>query len=110
MYPEHIVELYEAGENRELPSPWCIRVSRQDGRGTSCILKCTPISESWTKKRVRSMTEVVSSLITATSAEELPVTLDWSRVEEALATASGIPVAVASRSTVLAAGQGESAD
>ena len=57
-----------------------------------------------------SMAEVVSSIIAATPESGLQMNLDWNRVEEALATANGIPVAVASRSTVLAAGQGEFAD
>ena len=57
MYPEHIVELFELVEP-ERPSPWYTKVSRRDGRGTSCILKCTP-DVGVPEEEVRpSMTEV----------------------------------------------------
>ena len=52
------------------------------------------------------MTEAVRALIAATSSGGLPPTLDWNRVEEALATANGIPVAVARRPAGLAASAG----
>ena len=109
MYPEHIVELFELVES-----------------GTSVTLVHQGVKAGWARDELYievhpnvgvpdeeahpSMTEVVSTLIAATSAAGLPVTLDWKRVEEALATANGIPVAVARRSSVLAAGRSELAD
>ena len=56
-----------------------------------------------------SMTEVVSSLVAAIPESGAPIVLDWDRIEQALATATGIPVAVASRTTLSAAGEGGSA-
>ena len=109
MYPEHIVELYELVKTGT-PVTLVHQGVKAGWEGDKLYLEVHPDIGVLDEEARPSMTEVVSSLITATSAEELPVTLDWSRVEEALATASGIPVAVASRSTVLAAGQGESAD
>ena len=109
MYPEHIVELYELVKTGT-PVTLVHQGVKAGWERDKLYLEVHPDIGVLDEEARPSMTEVVSSLITATSAEELPVTLDWSRVEEALATASGIPVAVASRSTVLAAGQGESAD
>ena len=109
MYPEHIVELYELVKTGT-PVTLVHQGVKAGWEGDKLYLEVHPDIGVLDEEARPSMTDVVSSLITATSAEELPVTLDWSRVEEALATASGIPVAVASRSTVLAAGQGESAN
>ena len=55
------------------------------------------------------MTEAVRALIAATPAGGLPPALDWNRVEEALARANGVPVAVARRPPVLATSAGETA-
>ena len=109
MYPEHVVELYELAES-----------------GTPVTLVHQGVKAGWVGDRLYlevhpdigildgiappSMTQVVSSLVAAAPADGRAMDIDWKRVEEALATASGMPVAVASRSTVLAAGQGEWAD
>ena len=45
------------------------------------------------------MTDAVTSIIAATPEGSPPAKVDWKRVEEALATANGIPVAVGSRQT-----------
>jgi L,D-transpeptidase ErfK/SrfK len=109
MYPEHIVELYEL-VNPGTPVALVHQDVKAGWEGDKLYLEVHPDIGVLDEEARPSMTEVVSSLITATSAAGLPVTLDWTRVEDALATASGIPVAVANRSTVLAAGQGEFAD
>ena len=109
MYPEHIVELYEL-VNPGTPVALVHQGVKAGWEGDKLYLEVHPDIGVLDEEARPSMTEVVSSLITATSAAGLPVTLDWTRVEDALATASGIPVAVANRSTVLAAGQGEFAD
>ena len=109
MYPEHIVELYELVEpgtsvtlvHHGVKAGWA---------GDELYLEVHPDIGVSDEEARPSMTEVVSSLVAAIPAAEAPLTLDWERVEEALATANGIPIAVASRSTVLAAGQRESAD
>ena len=109
MYPEHIVELFELVE----PGTPVILVHqgvKAGWAGDELYLEVHPVVGVPDEDTRPSMTEVVSSLIAVAPEAGLPVNLDWSRVEEALATANGIPVAVASRSTVLAAGQGEFAD
>ena len=108
MYPEHIVELFD------LVDP-----------GTPVTLVHQGVKAGWTEDELYievhpnvgvpeegrpSLSDVVSSLVAATPAGGLPLNLDWKRVEEALATANGIPVAVASRSAVSAAGRSEVAD
>ena len=109
MYPEHIVELYELVEpgtsvtlvHHGVKAGWA---------GDELYLEVHPDIGVSDEEARPSMTEVVSSLVAAVPAAGAPLALDWERVEEALATANGIPIAVASRSTVLAAGQRESAD
>ena len=96
MYPEHIVELFELVEpgtpvtlvNQRVKAGWA---------GAVLYLEVHPTSGSPDEEARPSMTDVVRSLIAATAGEAVPATMDWKRVEEALATASGIPVAVASR-------------
>ena len=109
MYPEHIVELFELVK----PGTPVILVHqgvKAGWEGDELYLEVHPVVGVPDEDTRPSMTEVVSSLIAATPEAGLPMNLDWSRVEEALATANGIPVAVASRSTVLAAGQVEFTD
>ena len=109
MYPEHIVELFELVESGT-PVTLVHQGVKAGWAGDELYLEVHPVVGVPDEDARPSMTEVVSSLIAATPEAGLPMNLDWSRVEEALATANGIPVAVASRSTVLAAGQGEFAD
>ena len=109
MYPEHIVELFALVE----PGTPVTLVSQRVKAGWAgdvLYIEVHPTAGVPDEEARPSMTEVVSSLIAATPAVGLPLALDWKRVEEALATASGIPVAVASRSAVIAAGPGGSAD
>ena len=109
MYPEHIVELFELVEPGT-PVTLVHQGVKAGWAGDELYLEVHPVVGVPDEDKRPSMTEVVSSLVAATREAELPMNLDWSRVEDALATANGIPVAVASRSTVLAAGQDEFAD
>ena len=109
MYPEHIVELYELVEPGT-PVTLVHQGVKAGWSGDKLYLEVHPVAGVPDEEALPSMAEVVSSLVAATSESGLPMDLDWSRVEKALATANGIPVAVASRSTALAAGQGELAD
>ena len=109
MYPEHIVELFEL-VRPGTPVLLVHQGVKAGWAGDDLYLEVHPeigVPEEETRP---SMTEVVSALIAATPATGLPFALDWQRVEEALATANGIPVAVASRSAGLAAGRGGLAD
>ena len=109
MYPEHIVELYELVEPGT-PVTLVHQGVKAGWAGDKLYLEVHRETGVPDEEARPSMTKVVSSLIAATPAMGAPLALDWERVEEALATANGIPIAVASRSTVPAAGQGESAD
>ena len=109
MYPEDIVELYELVEP-DTPVTLVHQGVKAGWAGDKLYLEVHPEVGVPAERARPSMTEVVSSLIVATSASGLPADLDWDRVEEALATANGVPVAVASRSTVLGAGRDEFAD
>ena len=109
MYPEHVTELYELVEPGT-PVSLVHQGVKAGWSGDELYLEVHPVAGVPDEESRPSMTEVVSSLVAATAESELPVDLDWKRVRRALATANGIPVAVASRSTVLAAGQGERAD
>ena len=109
MYPEHIVELFDLVE----PGTPVVLVHqgvKAGWAGDDLYLEVHPVVGVPDEEARPSMTEVLSSIMAATSKSGLPMNLDWNRVEETLATANGIPVAVASRSTVLVAGQGEVAD
>ena len=109
MYPEHIVELFGLVEP-ETPVTLVHQGVKAGWSGDELYLEVHPDVGVPDEESRPSMTEVVSSLIAATSDSGLPQNLDWRRIEETLATASGVPVAVASRSTVLAAGRGGLAD
>ncbi len=106
MYPEHIVELFELVKTGT-PVTLVHQGVKAGWSGDRLYLEVHPVAGVPDEEARPSMTEVVSSLVSATPESGLPTNLDWKRVEEALATANGIPVAVASRSTMLAAG-GES--
>ena len=109
MYPEHIVELFELVEPGT-PVALVHQGVKAGWAGDELYLEVHPDVGVPDEESRPSMTEVVSSLIDATLEVGAPLTLDWKRVEEVLATANGIPIAVASRPAVLATGQGEFAD
>ena len=97
MYPEHIVELFN------LAAPGTpVRVLDQGVKagwsGDTLYLEVHPTTGVPDDEARPSMADVVSSLIAAIPSDDLPLALDWERIDEALATANGVPVAVASRS------------
>ena len=109
MYPEHIAELFEMVD----PGTPVTLVSQRVKAGWAgdlLYIEVHPTTEVPDEEARPHMAEVVSSLIAATPGQGPPLILDWERVEKTLATANGIPVAVASRSAVLAAGPSDSAD
>ena len=109
MYPEHIVELFEL-VGPGTPVTLVSQRVKAGWAGDVLYIEVHPTTGVPDEEARPSMTEVVASLVAATSTPGPAVTMDWRRVEEALATASGIPVAVASRSSVVAAGPGGFAD
>ena len=109
MYPEHIVDLFDLVEPGT-PVTLVHQGVKAGWAGDELYLEVHPVVGVPEEETRPSMTEVVSSIIAAAPESGLLMNLDWNRVEKALATANGIPIAVASRSTVLAAGQGELAD
>ena len=109
MYPEHIVELYDL-VTPGTPVALVHQGVKAGWAGENLYLEVHPDVGVPDEQSRPSMTEVVSSLVAAIPASGAPVAFDWNRIEKALATANGIPVAVASRSTALAAGEGDFAD
>ena len=109
MYPEHIVELYELVEPGT-PVKLVHQGVKAGWAGDKLYLEVHPDVGVPDERTRPSMVEVVSSLVAATPVSGEPMLLDWERIEHALATANGIPVAVASRGTVVAAGEGGFAD
>ena len=109
MYPEHIAELFEMVD----PGTPVTLVSQRVKAGWAgdvLYIEVHPTTEVPDEEARPHMAEVVSSLMAAIPGQGPPLALDWKRVERALATANGIPVAVASRSAVLAAGASDFAD
>ena len=105
MYPEHIVELFE------LVEPGVSVTVLQQGvkagwSGNTLYLEVHPTTGVPEEESRPSMSDVVSSLVAAMPAQDAPTVLDWKMIEEALATANGVPVAVASRQPASAAGPG----
>ena len=109
MYPEHIAELYGLVKPGT-PVTLVHQGVKAGWAGDKLYLEVHPDVGVPDERARPSMIEVVSSLVGATPASGVPMALDWDRIEQALATATGIPIAVASRSTVLAAGERDSAD
>ena len=109
MYPEHIVELYELVEPGT-PVTLVHQGVKAGWAGDKLFLEVHPEIGVPDEKRRPSMAEVVSSLVAAIPASGVPMELNWDQIEQALATADGIPVAVASRTTVIATDAGDSAD
>ena len=96
MYPEHIVELYGMVE-RGTPVTVIEQGVKAGWSGDTLYIEVHPTAGVVDGEARPSMAEVVSSLLAAMPPDGMPVALDWDRVDEALATADGTPVAVASR-------------
>ena len=106
LYPEHIVELFDMVDPGT-PVTLVHQGVKAGWAGNELYVEVHPTTGVADEEGRPGMTEAVRALIAATSAEGLPPMLDWDRVEEALAAASGIPIAVARRPAVLAASAGD---
>ena len=109
MYPEHIVELFE------LVEPGVSVTVLQQGvkagwSGNTLFLEVHPTTGVPEEEGRPSISDVISSLAAAIPAQDAPPVLDWEMIEEALATANGAPVAVASRLPAPPAGSGGHVD
>ena len=99
MYPEHVVELFEMA-NPGTPVTLVHQGVKAGWDGDRLFIEVHPEIDVPDEEAHPSMTDAVTSIIAVTSDEEAPpITVDWNRVEQALATANGIPVAVGSRKT-----------
>ena len=96
MYPEHIVELFEMA-NSGTPVSLVHQGVKAGWSGNELYIEVHPEIDVPDEEARPSMTDAVSSIIAATPEDGPQATVDWKRVEEALATANGIPVAVGSR-------------
>ena len=108
LYPEHIVELFDMVDPGT-PVTLVHQGVKAGWAGNELYVEVHPTTGVGDEEGRPGMTETVRVLIAATPAGGLPPTLDWNRVEEALETANGVPVAVARRPPVLAASAGDAA-
>ncbi len=96
MYPEHIAELFELAESGT-PVTLVHQGVKAGWAGDELFVEVHPNADVPDEEARPSMTEAVASIIAVTPEDEPPAAVDWKRVEDALAAANGIPVAVGSR-------------
>ena len=106
LYPEHIVELFDMVDPGT-PVTLVHQGVKAGWAGNELYVEVHPTTGVGDEEGRPGMTEAVRALIAATPAGGLPPALDWNRVEKALETANGVPVAVARRPPVLAASAGD---
>ena len=97
LYPEHVAELYGlAGTGT--PVNLVHQIIKVGWSGNELFVEVHPETDTPDESARPGMADAVTSIAAALPPEERrSVAVDWSRVEEALATADGIPVAVGSR-------------
>ena len=98
MYPEHVAELFEMAKSGT-PVTLVHQSIKAGWAGDELYIEVHPELDVPAEQSRPTMTEAVTSIIAATPKGNPPAKVDWKRVEEALATANGIPVAVGSRGT-----------
>ena len=103
MYPEHIVELFEMAESGT-PVTLVHQGVKAGWAGNELYVEVHPNADVPDEEARPSMTDAVTSIIAATSDGGPPAAIDWERVEEAITTANGVPVAVGSRQAVRSSG------
>ena len=103
MYPEHVAELFEMAKSGT-PVTLVHQNIKAGWAGNELYIEVHPEIDVPAEKSRPTMTEAVTSIIAATPAGSPPAKVDWKRVEKALATADGIPVAVGSRATPRSSG------
>ena len=96
MYPEDIVKLYEMAAPGT-PVTLVHQGVKAGWSGDELFLEVHPEIDVPDEEARPSMTDAVTSIIAATPRDGPPSIVDWKRVEEALAAADGIPVAVGAR-------------
>ena len=98
MYPEHIVKLFDMADPGT-PVTLVHQGVKAGWFGDELYVEVHPEIDVPGEEARPSMTDAVTSIIAVTPEDGPPATVDWKRVEEALATANGIPAAVGSRQT-----------
>ena len=96
MYPEDIVELYDLVAPGT-PVAIVHQLVKAGWLGDRLYLEVHPNPDVPEEDARPSMTDAVRSIIWATPESMRRPTIDWSRVEEALSVANGIPVTVGAR-------------
>jgi L,D-transpeptidase ErfK/SrfK len=96
MYPEHIVELFEM-VGPGTPVTIVHQRIKAGWEGNDLYIEVHPNIGVRDDDSRPSMTDVVTSLIAATSDDEALPAMNWEVVEAALAAADGVPVAVGRR-------------
>ena len=96
MYPEHIVELYDLVAPG-LPVTIVHQRVKAGWSGDELFLEVHPNSDVPAEQALPSVTDAVRSIIKVTPEGTRRPAIDWSRVEDALSTANGIPVMVGKR-------------
>ena len=97
LYPEHIQELYGLAR-KGTPVNLVHQVIKVGWAKNELFVEVHPEIDAADEGARPNMADAVTSIAAALPAEERPsVAVDWKRVEEALATANGVPVAIGSR-------------
>ena len=99
MYPEHIVELYELSAPG-VPVTIVHQRVKAGWFGDELVLEVHPNPDVPEREALPSMTDAVRSILGATPDGAPRAAIDWSRVEEALAVANGVPITVGKRASV----------
>ena len=107
MYPEHIVELFDLAENGT-PVTLVDQGIKTGWAGRELYMEVHPEADVPGPEARPSMSDAVSSIISALPEEGPPVTIDWKRVREALAAANGVPVVVGRLKGARSSGEGSS--
>ena len=108
MYPEHVAKLYEMVDPGT-PVTLVHQGVKAGWAGDELFMEVHPDIDVPDGEARPGMTDAVTSIIAATPDGGAPFTVDWKRVEEALAAATGIPVAVGSRKAAARPSEGAEA-
>ncbi len=107
MYPEHIVELFDMVEPGT-PVTLVHQGIKAGWAGDGLYIEVHPNADVPDEEAHPSMTDVMKSLIATIPESAFRLSINWELVKETLATASGVPVMVGSRTTGAAVGRTQS--
>ena len=107
MYPEHIVELFDLAEDGT-PVTLVDQGIKTGWSGRELYMEVHPEADVPDPEARPSMSDAVSSFISALPKGSPPVAIDWKRVREVLATANGVPVVVGRLKAARSSGEGSS--